>query len=152
MEKVDLPSFVATQEAFDYVKSGKKPVVVMILGTIWSPQCRYTMKSLHELLMNQKYQAKIQEFYIDQDRELEFCFSEGIPVGFPTILVFVNSYLVPFVKEGSSFDPSKVDQKNRLISQCSKRMMKYILDNALEVLDGTKESIPFKESLYMATK
>lgn len=143
MKALMVPTFAQTSEAFEYVKTGKKPIVLMILGTMWSPPSRYTMQSITDLMEDESYAEKVEVFFIDQDQELDFCFSENIYVGFPTILVFVNSYLVPFAS-GHAADPSKAETKNRLIHQCNKKQMKTIVDGAISVLEGKAENITVK--------
>lgn len=138
-----VPTFAQTSEAFEYVKSGKKPIVLMLLGTMWSPPSRYTMQAITDLMEDKTYSEKVEVFFIDQDKELDFCFQENIYVGFPTILVFVNAYLVPFAS-GVIADPSKADAKNRLVRQCNKKQIKTIVEGAISVLEGKSENITLK--------
>ena len=143
MKPLMVPTFAQTSEAFEYVKSGKKPIVLMLLGTMWSPPSRYTMQAITDLMEDKTYSEKVEVFFIDQDKELDFCFSENIYVGFPTILVFVNSYLVPFAS-GVISDPSKAETKNRLVRQCNKKQIKTIVEGAISVLEGKSENITLK--------
>lgn len=141
-EKVVFPEFSTIDAVFDDVKSEKKPIIVVIMGTKWSPPCRYTFVTAMEIMKEEKYQNLVQMMYIDQDADLHFCYSENIPVGFPTLLVFVNTYLVPFLEEGQSFDPTKSDQKNRLIRQLNMKQLRAVLDGAIDVYEEKAMTIP----------
>jgi hypothetical protein len=80
------------------------------------------------------YSDQIEVFFVDQDKELEFCYSEAIPIGFPTLLVFSKTYLIQFAEEGQSFDAKQTDQKNRLIRQLNDAQIRMIADRAIDVM------------------
>jgi hypothetical protein len=133
---LSIPEFHAFQDVLPQVQSGdRKPVAFVSLGTTWSPACRYSWSTLAALLRDPKYSSTLEAFYVNQDNELEFCYSEGIPVGFPTLLVFVSGYLVTFSEEGMGFDAKKTDQKNRLIRQLNPELIRIVADRAIDVLN-----------------
>lgn len=142
-----IPDFVTMKYVTEFVKGEKKkPIQFVLLGAVWSPAARYTMETLQELMKDEKNSELIDVFFVDQDKDLKFCFYENIPIGFPTLIVFVNSYLVPFIGEKQqTFDPSKRTQKNRLIRQLNPQHFKSIIQGAIDVLEEKANAIQFVE-------
>lgn len=150
-----IPEFTNIDDAIKEISSNGKPVNIILLGTIWSPPCRYTFYALQEALKGlEETKDKVTAFYVDQDASVQFCFTEGIPVGFPTIIVFstpnaetsgdqeVKPYFIYFVPEGQVYDQTKVDQlKPRLIRQLNQKQLRQIIDEAIEVYEGKKFAI-----------
>ena len=132
MKPLSIPTFTDEPEAFQKIRTGNtKPILIMILGTIWSPPCRYTMQALTNVIQD--------AVFLNQEASLNLCFAEKILVGFPTIYVFVNSSLVPFVNE---FDTSQSSKSNKpLVHQCNEKQIRQICDSAIESLEGRSDLI-----------
>lgn len=134
-------AFSDIETALEYVKSGEKPIVFIVLGTIWSPPCRYTMQCVAECAAMQEYRDNIEFFFVDEESDLEFCFEERIPVGFPVILLFVQQSIVQFLARGQGFDMNRVEQSTRLVRQLNTQQARKIADEALDVLHGRADAI-----------
>lgn len=140
MKPLSIPTFTDEAEAFQKIRTGNtKPILIMILGTIWSPPCRYTMQALTNVIQEKKYSELVDAVFLNQEASLNLCFAEKILVGFPTIYVFVNSSLVPFVNE---FDTSQSSKSNKpLVHQCNEKQIRQICDSAIESLEGRSDLI-----------
>lgn len=137
-----IPKFTKIDDVFKYVYEGEKPVILMLMGTIWSPICRYTFQALSEVVKDEEYKDLVQPFYVDQDDSIPFCYEENIPVGFPCLIPFSKSYIANFTPEGRQFDPNDPNSsKNRLICQLNERQFKSIIDDMLLILDQKKDTI-----------
>jgi thiol-disulfide isomerase/thioredoxin len=135
-EVLAIPQFTPLQNAFEAVQSGAgKPIAFISLGTKWSPPCRYTWQTIADFMKDPSYNNLIDVFFVDQDKEIEFCFTERIPHGFPTLLVFAKTYLIQFAEEGQSFDAKQTDQKNRLIRQLNNKQIRMIAGRAIDVMN-----------------
>jgi thiol-disulfide isomerase/thioredoxin len=128
-------------EVFEGVKAHRKPVSFVLLGTEWSPPCRYTLQTLQEVVAMKEYLDKIEAFFVDQEANFAFCYAENIPIGFPTIIVFVNGFIANFVADGQTYDPSRADQKTRLIRQLNKNQMLQIAEGAIAILEERATSL-----------
>ncbi|EAY03523.1 hypothetical protein TVAG_368950 [Trichomonas vaginalis G3] len=149
-----IPQFTSIDDAIRQIQTGTKHVSIILLGTIWSPPCRYTFYALQEVMESLENNDEIQAFYVDQDASVQFCYTEGIPIGFPTIIVFAlpneeqmeeedgKPYFLFFIPEGQVYDQNKSDQlKSRLIRQLNQKQLKHIIDESLEVYKGKKYAI-----------
>jgi thiol-disulfide isomerase/thioredoxin len=123
------------------VKGGTKPINFVLLGTEWAPPCRYTLDTLRELMKVSEYRDKIEAFFVDQDSNFAFCAAEKIAIGFPTLFVFVNGFLANFVADGQLYDPTRSDQRMRLVRQLNMTHMKEIADGAFAILEGRARSL-----------
>ena len=132
-EDLEIPDFISAEEMFDEIEKGEKRILVVIMGTMWSPVCRYTFHAALQVAKEEKYADFIRLLFIDQDKDVEFCFREGIPVGFPTLIIFDNKQIIPFLNEGQTFDPSSSDQRSRLIQQLNEKQLRSLFDGALDV-------------------
>ena len=83
-----VPQFTDIGTVLEEVKTNKKHVNIILMGTIWSPPCRYTFNALQEVMKDPKIQETTMAYYVDQDASHDFCYGENIPIGFPTILIF----------------------------------------------------------------
>lgn len=142
MKPLSIPTFTEQNQAFQEIRAGKtKPIVIMIFGTIWSPPCRYTMQALTNVIQEKKYSELVDAVFLNQEASLDLCFDEKILVGFPSIYVFVNSSIVPFVNE---FDTSQSSKSNKpLVHQCNEKQIRQICDSAIESLEGKSDLISF---------
>ena len=143
-------NFSHYQDVFDYIKSNDKsakPIIVVLLGTNWSPICKYSFHALKELVDDPEYGPRVQPFFINQDshEDAKFCHSEDIPIGFPVLLIFVNSYLTRFTPRGSSFDPSHSEQKTRLVCQLNLTKLKKLVDGAIAILNEQASTIVYDD-------
>jgi hypothetical protein len=136
------PEFLSMADVIERVRAETERIFFVVLGTTWSPMCRYTFQNLQRLLQEEQYSSKISALYVDQDAELKFCFPENIPVGFPTLLVFVNGYVVSFAGDSHAFDTTSKDIKTRLIQQLNLRQFKIIAQGAMEVMEDNATMIP----------
>lgn len=147
-QQLVFPKFTTAKQIFDFlnceITEEEKPILFVVMGTKWSPPCRYTMDTALELIKDPAYDKLIELTFLDQDAELQFCFQENIPVGFPTLLVFVNHVVTTFLEAGQSFDPTKQDQKNRLIRQLNMEQLKQVADEAIKIYEGYREAIEIK--------
>lgn len=89
----------------------------------------------------QEYRDNIEFFFVDEESDLEFCFEERIPVGFPVILLFVQQSIVQFLARGQGFDMNRVEQSTRLVRQLNTQQARKIADEALDVLHGRADAI-----------
>ena len=141
-EELISPEFVTMSDVFEAVKTDEKPIIVALLGTKWSPPCKYTFQTAMAIRKEGKYSELVKMMFVDQDEDVHFCFGENIPVGFPTLLVFVNKYLVEFTERVQSFDNTKKsDAKTRLIRQLNKHQMQAVLDCAVDVYEEKTTAI-----------
>ena len=136
-------TFKDIEDVLEYVKNGEKPIVYIVLGTQWSPPCKYTMQCVKECSEMEEYQENIEFFFVDQESDLEFCFDERIPVGFPVILLFVQGSMVQFLGRGQAFDLNRIDQSSRLVRQLNIQQAKKIADEALGIYNGKADAISY---------
>lgn len=150
-----IPEFTNIDDVIKEISTNGKPVNIILLGTIWSPLCRYTFYALQQAMTAIENPDKVKAFYVDQDASVQFCFTEGIPIGFPTLIVFstpnpdqieddeeAKPYFIYFVPEGQVYDQTKSDQlKGRLIRQLNQKQLMQIISEAIEVYEGKKFAI-----------
>lgn len=126
------PEFIMADDALNVVRKGDYCIICVVMGTKWSPCCRYTFDACMSVAAAEKYATSIKFLFVDQDKDRLFCRNESIPVGFPVTLTFVNGELAVFVQK-DSFDNK--GEKRRLVRQLSTKAVTSILDQAIEIRD-----------------
>ena len=154
-----LPTFQNINDVLDKVKSSGKPISIILMGTIWSPPCRYTFQSLMEVMKDNEISKNVTAFYVNQDESHQFCYTENIPIGFPTLIIFAAPntdlpdvlpsdpiFILHFVPKGQVFDQNKLDiSKQRIVRQLNPKQIKEIIDEALLVYEGKRFAITIPE-------
>ena len=146
MNNLFIPEFSTISDFLEIHKLNKVPIKVALFGTLWSPPCRYTFQALKDSFEEIEQKELMEIFYINQDSELQFCFRENIPIGFPTIIVFHQNGIFNFVSHDYSIISNKIEKKIRLIKQLNKKQLTSILQQSLDsILKKKKKFIIIPE-------
>ena len=152
-----LPPFEDINTVLTKVREVPKPVHIILLGTNWSPPCRYTFQALQEVMKDPKIQETTVAYYVDQDADQSFCHDENIPIGFPTTIVFSSKnpkfgdpqdddvFLLNFSPQGMQDKNDEEMQKNRLIRQLSSEQFIDIINETIRIYEGQPGNLTIPE-------
>ena len=153
-----LPTFHSIDQVLSEVRENGKPTNIILLGTIWSPPCRYTWQALSIVMKDPKIQETTQAYFVNQDAAHDFCYAENIPIGFPTTLIFSTPNpnlpdsqeesvcILRFYPKGQMQDQNKPDLgSNRLLRQLNPEQFRSIIEEAQLVYEGKQMNLTLPE-------